>query len=213
MGKCPCRPSPDLTSCGRGRCGCWRAPWHTWGRDNRGYCSHPPPCIPAPGPHLGPAPGTSHGNGGIQALPACQGPVLTLWHLPALQSSEKKSKCMSPVHAPGSSHYWDQVPLPGTPIPAESHLLFQFGAAVAAPVGPLPCCTAVLPGLWRAALQRAPHPGLGVSTSPQLCRASPDGHWALTCFPRPLAGQHPELKEVWKSGRCISRAFWADRLN
>lgn len=51
---------------------------------------------------------------------------------------KKKSKCMSPAHAPERSCWRDQVLLPGIAIPAESCLLLQPGAAAAALAGPPP---------------------------------------------------------------------------
>lgn len=88
-------------------------------------------CLPAP-----PLPAGSHSQlqeQGVQAL--------TLGHLPALQSRKNQSKCMSPAHAPRTSHCQNQVCLPNTPDPTGSCLLLWFSVDGACSCGDsLPLC-------------------------------------------------------------------------
>lgn len=79
-------------------------------RQQQGYHSHPPPCIPIPCQHPEQPQGLAARAEDIQAFTACQGPALLLWHPPALQSRKKKNKCMSTCSA--------ELPLPGPGSPA-----------------------------------------------------------------------------------------------
>lgn len=59
---------------------------------------------------------------------------------------------------------------------------------------------------------RASQPGMGLSTSPQLCRVPPNGAGSAVLPPAP-GWPAVELKEAWKSNQCVGRAFWADQLH
>lgn len=129
---------------------------------------------------------------GVQALAACHGPALSLGHLPPLQSKKKKSKCMSPAHALGSSPCQNQVPLPSTSIPTDSDPLLQFRVDAAAPAGPF----ALLhyPGSGGMLCCRAPHPGFGALHQPTAVQVSPDGHVGSAVLPPAPAWPAPGAK-------------------
>lgn len=129
-----------------------------------------------------------------------------------------KQQKATQVHEPSPRSR--ELPLPGPDPPAQyphpcrepPPAPVQCGCGYSCGASSPSCCHAPR-ALGGCSAAEPPTLALGLSTSLQLCRVSPDGRWALPCFPQPLAGQCLELKGVWKSRRCIGRALWADQLH